>query len=70
MSYSILKKKKKQHILVISKLFIGWKGVETLEVIYWVTCMYKLIIYRLLDHNKISVIEDNTFNNLTSLNTL
>jgi hypothetical protein len=70
MSYSILKKKKKQHILVIFKLFIGWKGVETLDVIYWVTCMYKLIIYRHLDSNKISVIKDNTFNNLRSLNTL
>jgi hypothetical protein len=70
MSYSILKKMKKQHILVIFKLFIGWKGVETLDVIYWVTCMYKLIIYRHLDGNKISVIKDNTFNNLRSLNTL
>ena len=28
MSYSILKKTKKQPILVIFKLFIGWKGVE------------------------------------------
>jgi hypothetical protein len=70
MSYSILKKTKKQHILVTFKLFIGWKGVETLDVIYWVACMYKFIIYRYLDGNKLSVIEDYTFNNLTSLNTL
>jgi hypothetical protein len=61
---------KKQHILVIFKLFIGWKGVATLEVICCVTCMYKFIIYGHLDGNKISVIKDNTFNNLTSLNTL
>jgi hypothetical protein len=58
MSYSILKQTRKKHIF---KLFIGWKGLETVDVIYWVTFMYKLIIYRLLDHNKISVIEDNTF---------
>ena len=32
--------------------------------------MYKFIIYRYLDGNKLSVIEDNSFNNLTSLNTL
>ena len=61
MRYSIFKKKQKKHILVIFKLFIGWKGVEILDVIYWVTW--------LLDHN-ISVIEDKTFNNLTSLNSL
>jgi hypothetical protein len=70
MSYSILKKRKKQFILLTFKLFIGWKGVETCDVIYWVTCMHKLIIYRNLDGNKISVIKDNTFNNLTSLNEL
>jgi hypothetical protein len=70
MSYSVFKKRRKQHIVLVIKLFIGWKGVETLDVIYWVTCMYTLIIYRHLDHNIISVIKDNTFNNLTSLTTL
>jgi hypothetical protein len=38
-----------------------------MDAIYWVNCRYKLIIYRRLDHNKISVIEDNAFNNLPSL---
>ena len=56
--------------MVIFKLFIGWKGVETLDAVYWVTCIYKLIIYRYLHYNKISVIEDNAFNNLPSLTTL
>ena len=67
MSYSILKKTKKQPILVIFKLFIGWKGVETMGAIYWVNCGYTLIIYRYLYYNIISVIKDNTFNNLLSL---
>ena len=57
-------------MLVIFKLFIGRKAVETLDTVYWVTCIYKFIIYRYLHNNKISVIKDNTFNNLTSLNTL
>jgi hypothetical protein len=39
-----------------------------MDAIYWVNGRYKLIIYRRLDHNKISVIKDNTFNNLPSLN--
>jgi hypothetical protein len=38
-----------------------------MDAIYWVNCRYKLIIYRYLYNNKISVIEDNTFNNLPSL---
>ena len=41
-----------------------------MDAMYCVNCRYTLIIYRLLDHNKISVIEDNTFHNLTSLTTL
>ena len=41
-----------------------------MDTIYWVNCRYKLIIYRHLDGNKISVIKDNTFNNLPSLTTL
>ena len=35
-----------------------------MDTIYWVNCRYKLITYRHLGYNKISVIEDNTFNNL------
>ena len=68
MSYSILNKtkdiifvmfkciglKKTKPILVIFELFIGWKGVETMDAIYWVNCRYQLIIYRHLDQNKIS----------------
>ena len=38
-----------------------------MDAIYWVNCRHQLIIYRHLDGNKISVIEDNAFNNLTSL---
>jgi hypothetical protein len=81
MSYSILNKtkdiifvmfkciglKKPKPILVIFELFIGWKGVETMDAIYWVNCRYKIIIYRHIEGNNISVIENNTFNNLPSL---
>jgi hypothetical protein len=81
MSYSILNKtkdiifvmfkciglKKTKPILVIFELFIGWKGVETMDAIYWVNCRYKIIIYRHIEGNNISVIENNTFNNLPSL---
>jgi hypothetical protein len=38
-----------------------------MDAIYWVNCRYKLIIYRYLHNNIISVIEDNTFNNLQSI---
>ena len=41
-----------------------------MDAMYWVNCRYKLIIYRYLYNNKISVIKDNTFNNLPSLTTL
>jgi hypothetical protein len=41
-----------------------------MDTIDWVNCRYKLIIYRHLDGNKISVIKDNTFNNLPSLTTV
>ena len=67
MSYSILKHKSNQPVLVIFKLFNVYKGVETIEDIYWVNYWFTLNIYRTLDHNKISVIENNTFNNLHSL---
>jgi hypothetical protein len=71
MTFNILKKNhKKQYILGIFKLFIGWKGVETMDTIHWVDCGYKLIIYRRLDYNRILVIEDNAFINLPSLHYL
>jgi len=71
MSYSILKKtQNKPTYFVIFKLLIGWKGVETMDAIYWVNYGYELIIYRYLYNNIISVIEDNAFNNLPSLTTL
>jgi hypothetical protein len=57
-------------MLVIFKLVIGWKGVETMDAIYWVNCGYKLIIYRYLQNNIISVIKDNAYNNLPSLHYL
>ena len=38
-----------------------------MTAIYWVNGRYQLIIYRRLDQNKISVIEDNAFNNLPNL---
>jgi hypothetical protein len=38
-----------------------------MDAINWVNCGYKLIIYRYLHNNLISVIENNTFNNLPSL---
>ena len=38
-----------------------------MDAIKWVNCGYKLIIYRKLQYNNISVIEDNAFNNLPSL---
>jgi hypothetical protein len=41
-----------------------------MDTIYWVNCRYKLIIYRHLEYNKISVIENNTFINLPSLDYL
>jgi hypothetical protein len=41
-----------------------------MDAINWENCRYKLIIYRHLDYNKISVIEDYAFNNLPSLTTL
>jgi hypothetical protein len=41
-----------------------------MDAIYWVNCRYKMIIYRYLYSNKISVINDNAFNNLPSLTTL
>jgi hypothetical protein len=68
MSHSILEKKRqKQHILVIFKLCIGWEGVETMDAIYWINWLYKLIIYRRLDHNEISSIGDNTVDHVPSL---
>jgi hypothetical protein len=41
-----------------------------MDSINWVNCGYKLIIYRELQYNKISVIEVNAFNNLPSLSYL
>jgi hypothetical protein len=41
-----------------------------MDAIYWVNCGYKLIIYRHLYNNIISVIKDNAFNNLPSLTTM
>jgi hypothetical protein len=38
-----------------------------MDAIYWVNSRYKLIIYRYLYNNIISVIKDNAFNNLLSL---
>jgi hypothetical protein len=37
-----------------------------MDAIYWVNYGYKLIIYRYLNNNIISVIKDNAFNNLPS----
>jgi hypothetical protein len=56
-------------MLVIFQLFIGRKAVET-EYILINFFIYKLIIYRYLQNNKISVIRDNAFNNLPSLHVL
>jgi hypothetical protein len=41
-----------------------------MDAIYWVNCGYKLIIYRSLYNNIISVIKDNAFNNLPRLTSL
>jgi hypothetical protein len=41
-----------------------------MDAIYWVNCRYQLIIYRHLGGNNITVIKDNTFSNLPSLNEL
>ena len=41
-----------------------------MNAIYWVNRKYKLIIYRYLHNNKISVIVNNAFNNLARLTTL
>jgi hypothetical protein len=38
-----------------------------MDAINWVNCGYTFIIYRYLQYNMISVIEDNAFNNLSSL---
>jgi hypothetical protein len=38
-----------------------------MAAIYWLNVRYKLIIYRYLYNNIISVIKDNVFNNLPSL---
>jgi hypothetical protein len=56
-------------MLVIFQIFIGRKEVET-EYILINFFIYKLIIYRYLQNNKISVIRDNTFKNLPSLHVL
>jgi hypothetical protein len=38
-----------------------------MDAIYWVKFRYQLNIYRQLQYNEISVVEDNAFNNLPSL---
>jgi hypothetical protein len=38
-----------------------------MDAIYWVKFIYQLNIYRQLQYNEISVVEDNAFNNLPSL---
>jgi hypothetical protein len=41
-----------------------------MDAIYWVNFTHLLNIYRQLQYNEISVVEDNAFNNLPSLTTL
>jgi hypothetical protein len=38
-----------------------------MDAIYWINWLYKLIIYRRLDHNEISSIGDNTVDHVPSL---